>query len=410
MLHQGRLFGGCVMPQFRYLAVNSAGARLPGTVQAASRAEALQSLAGRNLTPLSLSEQRSLQLRRQRISPSALAASFGLLSDQLETGVPLLRALQVLSQQSADPLLRNTLVAIAAEIADGSSLAAALAARPELFSQLDISMIQAGEEGGFLEESLRRLAAVRERQEEIRSRIISASAYPLLLAVVAALVVTGMLIFFVPQFEPLFASLREAGRLPWPTTVLLTLSDLLKTWSLPLALLLAAIAMTLRTRGLLTRLARPRDRLLMNLKAVGPVVRSVAIARFCRVLGSLLQNGVPMIRSLAIAGQATGNQILKETISAASDSICSGRNLSGPLAASGCFPPDVLEMLSVGEQSNRLPAVLLKLAEKLEARAQQRLDVLLRLLEPALMLVMAVIVGFMVIALLMPVFEGSGLA
>ncbi|MFN9034678.1 MAG: type II secretion system F family protein, partial [Planctomyces sp.] len=336
------------MPQFRYLAVNSAGARLPGTVQAASRAEALQSLAGRNLTPLSLSEQRSLQLRRQRISPSALAASFGLLSDQLETGVPLLRALQVLSQQSADPLLRNTLVAIAAEIADGSSLAAALAARPELFSQLDISMIQAGEEGGFLEESLRRLAAVRERQEEIRSRIISASAYPLLLAVVAALVVTGMLIFFVPQFEPLFASLREAGRLPWPTTVLLTLSDLLKTWSLPLALLLAAIAMTLRTRGLLTRLARPRDRLLMNLKAVGPVVRSVAIARFCRVLGSLLQNGVPMIRSLAIAGQATGNQILKETISAASDSICSGRNLSGPLAASGCFPPDVLEMLSVG--------------------------------------------------------------
>jgi len=183
------------MPQFRYLAVNSAGARLPGTVQAPSRAEALQSLAGRNLTPLSLSEQRSLQFRKQRISPSALAASFGLLSDQLETGVPLLKALQVLSQQSADRLLRSTLVAIAAEIADGSSLATALAARPELFSQLDISMIQAGEEGGFLEESLRRLAAVRERQEEIRSRIISASAYPLLLATVATLVVTGMLIF-----------------------------------------------------------------------------------------------------------------------------------------------------------------------------------------------------------------------
>ena len=132
---------------------------------------------------------RSLQLRKKRIAPAALAAAFSLLSDQLETGVPLLRALHVLSEQSADVLLRSTLMAVAAEIADGSSLAAALAARPELFSPLDVSMIQAGEEGGFLEESLRRLAAVRERQEEIRSRIVSASAYPLLLATVATLVV-----------------------------------------------------------------------------------------------------------------------------------------------------------------------------------------------------------------------------
>ena len=398
------------MPQFRYLAVNSAGARLPGTLQAGTRAEALQALASRNLTPLSLAEQRSLQLRKKRIAPAALAAAFSLLSDQLETGVPLLRALHVLSEQSADVLLRSTLMAVAAEIADGSSLAAALAARPELFSPLDVSMIQAGEEGGFLEESLRRLAAVRERQEEIRSRIVSASAYPLLLATVATLVVAGMLIFFVPRFEPLFASLRDAGRLPWPTTLLLAASSVLKTWALPLIILLTVGIFVLRSRGLLNRFSRPLDRLLMNFKGIGPVVRSVAISRFCRVLGSLLQNGVPMIRSLAIAGQATGNQILKESISAASDSICSGRNLAGPLAASGCFPADILEMLSVGEQSNRLPTVLLKLADKLEARAQQRLDILLRLLEPALMLVMAVVVGFMVIALLMPVFEGSGLA
>lgn len=396
------------MPQFRYIAVTHDGLKVPGTLLAASRSDALQLLAGQMLMPVSLAEQSSGGARTERVSSAAMSVAYSLLSDQLETGVPLLRALQVMAEQSSDPTLRTTLSTIAAQVADGTSLATAMTSRPSVFSALDVSMVQAGEEGGFLEESLRRLAAVRERQEEIRGRIRSAAAYPLLLAIVASLVVTGMLIFFVPKFQPLFDSLQQSGRLPWPTRTLLGISDFLKSWGLLFPPVLFAAIFFIKVRIPEKKLARHIDQLLMRIRGIGPVVRSVAIARFCRVLGSLLQNGVPMLRSLEIARHATGNQVLSETIAVAAESISSGKNLAGPLAASGHFPVDVLEMIAVAEQANRLDSVLLKLADKLESRAQQRLDILLRLLEPIMMLIMAVVVGFMVVALLMPVFEGTG--
>lgn len=396
------------MPQFRYIAVTHDGLKVPGTLLAASRSDALQLLAGQMLMPVSLAEQSSGSARTERVSSAAMSVAYSLLSDQLETGVPLLRALQVMAEQSSDQTLRAILSTIAAQVADGTSLATAMTSRPSVFSALDVSMVQAGEEGGFLEESLRRLAAVRERQEEIRGRIRSAAAYPLLLAIVASLVVTGMLIFFVPKFQPLFDSLQQSGRLPWPTRTLLGISDFLKSWGLLFPPVLFAAIFFIKVRIPEKSLARHLDQLLMRIRGIGPVVRSVAIARFCRVLGSLLQNGVPMLRSLEIARHATGNQVLSETIAVAAESISSGKNLAGPLAASGHFPVDVLEMIAVAEQANRLDSVLLKLADKLESRAQQRLDILLRLLEPIMMLIMAVIVGFMVVALLMPVFEGTG--
>lgn len=397
------------MPQFQYIAMNSSGQRIPGTLLANTRADALQQLAAAAMVPLSLNEGTSQRRRSERIPPAALASAFSLLSDQLDTGVPLLRALQVLSSQSSNPALRNTLTSIAAQVADGSSLAAALAAKPGVFLDLDISMIQAGEEGGFLQESLRRLATVRERQEEVRARILSAAAYPALLAVVSLLVIAGMLVFFVPQFQPLFDSLIESGRLPWPTSLLLWTSDSLGRWFLPLVAAASLTFILIRLRVPPERLATLLDQTAIRLPGVGPVVRSISIARFCRVLGALLQNGVPMLRSLEISRRAAGNRVISDTIATAQESICSGQSLAGPLAASNHFPPDVLEMIAVAEQANRLESVLLKLADRLELRAQRRLDLFLRMLEPALMLVMALIVGFMVVALLMPVFEGTGL-
>ena len=397
------------MPQFQYIAVNPSGQRVPGTLLANTRADALQQLAAAAMVPLSLNEGSSRHGRRERVPPAALASAFSLLSDQLDTGVPLLRALQILASQSSNPALRNILSSVAAQVADGSSLAAALAAKPGVFHDLDISMIQAGEEGGFLQESLRRLAAVRERQEEVRARVLSAAAYPALLAVVSALVVTGMLVFFVPQFQPLFDSLIESGRLPWPTSLLLSASDCLARWSIPAAAAAAIAFLLIRLRIPPERLAAILDRTLIRLPGIGPVVRSIAIARFCRVLGALLQNGVPMLRSLEISRRAAGNRVISDTIASAQESICGGRSLAAPLAASNHFPPDVLEMIAVAEQANRLESVLLKLADRLEQRAQTRLDLFLRMLEPALMLVMALVVGFMVVALLMPVFEGTGL-
>jgi general secretion pathway protein F/type IV pilus assembly protein PilC len=386
------------MFQFTYNAIDGSGRRVLGHLNAASRGEALQVLAQQTLMPLTLIQARVIPLRGQRVKPAAIAAACSLLADQLDTGVPLLKALRVMEQQTSSAGLKTALARIAERVADGSTLADAMTEHGNLFGELEVSMVRAGEEGGFLDESLRRLAIVRERQEEIRGRLLSALAYP------------AMLTFFVPKFEPLFESLRQSNRMPLPTTILLTISGLLKSWG-PAVLILLAVAVT-AARSLIPpeKVRRFQDRVSLQLKGIGPVVRSLAIARFCRVLGTLLQNGVPMLKSLEIARSATGNRILSDTIAAAAENIGAGKSLSVPLAASGHFPADVLEMMSVAEQSNKLDSVLLKLADKLESRSQLRLDMLMKLLEPLMMVVMAVIVGFLVIALLMPVFEGNGLS
>jgi general secretion pathway protein F len=397
------------MSQFHYSAVDQTGRKIIGQLSAATRSEALQALARDALMPLSLQERQGGTRSGVRVRSSAIAAACSLLADQLDTGVPLLKALRVMEQQTASTGLKTALAAIAERVTDGTSLAQAMSEQDSLFGELDVSLVRAGEEGGFLDESLRRLAAVRERQEEIRGRLVSALAYPALLVMVGSLVVGGMLTFFVPKFEPLFESLRQANRMPWPTTVLLNISSFLQVWCLPLLLLLAVAVFVARWCLSADSVRLLRDRACLQLRGIGPVVRNLAIARFCRVLGTLLQNGVPMLKSLEIAGQATGNRVLRDTIADAATSIGAGHNLSLPLEASGHFPPDVLEMLSVAEHSSKLDSVLIRLADKLEQRSQQKLDILMKLFEPALMLVMAIVVGFLVIALLMPVFEGNGL-
>lgn len=397
------------MSTFSYSAIDSVGRKSAGQLNAASRGEAFQMLSLQSLMPLNLTEAKYRSNSGPKVRPAAIAAACVLLSDQLETDVPLLRALQVLAHQTSDAKLKVALTRLAERVADGASLAEAMSEHVQLFGELEISMVRAGEEGGFLNESLRRIASVRERQEEIRGRLISALAYPLLLLVVGALVVLGMLIFFVPRFEPLFESLCIANRMPFMTTILLTVSSFLQTWGIPVLLVLFVGMMVARAMLPPEEIRVFRDRTSLNLKGLGPVIRSLAIARFCRVLGSLLQNGVPMLQSLEIAREATGNRILSKTIADAASHIGAGKSLAGPLAASGHFPDDVLEMLSVAEQCNKLETVLLKLADKLESRAQQQLDILLRLLEPAMMVCMAIVIGFLVIALLMPVFEGNGL-
>lgn len=398
------------MSQFQYRAIDSAGQRILGKLTAASRGEALLALSQQAMMPLDLTELRATALRGQRVKPAAIAAACVMLADQLEAGVPLLKALRVTEQQTASSGLKQALSRIAARVADGTTLADAMLEHTALFGDLEVNLVRAGEEGGFLDDALRRLAIVRERQEEIRGRLASALAYPALLTVVGIVVVVGMLTFFVPKFEPLFESLRQSNRMPWPTTVLLSFSAFLQTWGLPILVVVAGAILTARSLIPGTAIRLFRDRVSLQMKGIGPVVQSLAIARFCRVLGTLLENGVPMLKSLAIAREATGNQVLSQAIAAASDNIRAGKSLAAPLATSGLFPADVLEMLSVAEQSNQLESVLIKLADRLESRSQQRLDMLLKLLEPLMMIVMAIIVGFLVVALLLPVFEGNGLS
>lgn len=396
-----------MLSQYQYIARNSAGQQVMGTLQAISRDEVLRTLAIQSLFPVKLNVTQKSSPQGKRIPAAALAAMYEQLADLLGSGIPLLKALEILSDQSNHPTIKSVLAELRHDVADGHSLSEGMRRRSHVFSDLAISLVEAGEEGGFLDDSLQRIVQFSERQEELRGRVQGALAYPAFLVLVGSLVVIGMMIFFVPQFAPLFDRMRSRGMLPWPTVMLLGVSDTLRHYGWMLLASMAVVGVVMAKGMRDSRWPHFRDQALLGLWLFGPITRSLCLARFCRVLGTLLKNAVPLLKALRIAKNAAGNRVLQEAIQHAAEHVSEGKSLSSPLARSGVFPTDVLEMITVGETSNRLETVLGELADKLERRTQRRIDACVKLLEPCLMLMMALVIGFLVVALLMPVFEGS---
>ena len=292
-------------------------------------------------------------------------------------------------------------------VEEGTTLGDAIARHPRVFHEMAINMVRAGGEGGFLEEALDRVAHFTEQQEDLKSRTIGALAYPMFLGVVGTAVVFGLIVFFVPKFGSLFDQLRERGELPAVTDWLLWFSDAMRFWGW-LAIIAAVIGwLLLKSRLESPEGRRTRDLIKLRIPLLGPVFQSLAVARFCRVLGTLLRNGVPILKSLEISREAAGNKILSEAIASASENISSGQALAQPLASSGHFPRAVCEMIAVAEESNTLDRVLIEIADGLEKRTFRRLDLVVRLLEPMMLLILASIVLVVVIALLMPVIKMS---
>jgi general secretion pathway protein F/type IV pilus assembly protein PilC len=276
---------------------------------------------------------------------------------------------------------------------------------PQAFNELAVSMVRAGGEGGFLEDALERIAQFTEQQEDLKSRTLGALAYPMFLGVVGTLVVFGLLVFFVPNFGQIFDDLREAGQLPAITSGLMWLSDSLQRYGLFLLLGMGLLGTYVRSRLATDRGRRWADNYRLRIPLLGSIHRNLAVARFCRVLGTLLHNGVPILKSLEISRDAAGNRVLSEAVEEASENISSGDSLAKPLAASGHFPGTVVEMIAVAEESNTLDRVLVEIADGLERRTARRLDLAVRLLEPVMLLILAAIVLFVVIALLLPIFK-----
>jgi general secretion pathway protein F len=293
------------------------------------------------------------------------------------------------------------------QVADGTRLAEALRQHPTVFPELTVSMVRAGEEGSFLEDTLQRIAVFTEHQEELKGRVIGAMVYPAFLVVIGSLILVGMLIFFVPKFEPLFDRMREDGTLPWATTALLWMSGFVQHYGWIAAIAIVALVVFAQRRFSNDTGRRRFDEFRLKLFGIGHVVRSLAIARFCRVLGTLLHNGVPILNSLRIAKDATGNRVLSESIAEAAEHVSSGRSLAQPLAECKQFPIDVIEMISVGEEANNLEQVLVTIADKMERQTNRQLDLVVRLLEPLMLIVMAVAILFVLIALMLPIFNSS---
>ncbi|MEY4186369.1 MAG: type II secretion system F family protein [Planctomycetaceae bacterium] len=399
------------MPDFRYQARELSGKQVSGVLTATSEKDALSILAARSLFPMSVSltEQSKQQASAgsRRVPTRYLTVFYNQLSDLLKSGVPLLRSLQLLEDQTSNPVLRSVVQDIREQVADGTRLNDAMRRHPKTFNFLSISMVKAGEEGGFLEEVLSRIAVFNEHQEELRGRVTGAMVYPMFLMTVGLAIVTVMMIWFVPEFASMFDRMQDQGTLPWATTTLLSISDLIQQRGLLLLAGLGGVVFGIVYYIRTPEGSRNLDRLKLRLPGLGGILQSLAVARFCRMLGTLLKNGVPILQSLRIAKDASGNVILAEAIGNAADNVSSGQSLAVPLRASGQFSRDLIEMIAVGEEANNLENVLINVADNMEKRTSRRIDMVVRLLEPMLLLVMATVVTFVIAALLLPVLNMS---
>jgi type II secretory pathway component PulF len=397
------------VPQFAYVARDPRGQRVTGTLVAPSEREAITMLDTRELFPIqvAIDQPRQLTRRGRKVKGQLIATTYSQLASLLRSGVPLLRSLKVLKEQTSNAALAEVLERVYSQVEDGVPLGDAMGQHPRVFNEIAISMVRAGSEGGFLEDALQRVAHFTEQQEEMKGRVAGGVAYPIFLGTVGVIVVTFLLIFFVPRFEPMFARLKELGELPLVTQWLLMISNFVTGWSWLAAIVLIGAGILVRNH-----LRTPDGRLMLDkiklrVPGAGPIYMNLAVARFCRVLGTLLHNGVPILKSLAISASAANNRVLSGAIDEAAENISAGQSLAAPLAASGHFPRTIIEMIAVAEQANNLEIVLTEIADSLERRTWRQLDLFVRLLEPMMLVIMAGMVLFVVAGLVMPMLKGS---
>ncbi|WP_182870080.1 type II secretion system F family protein [Rhodopirellula sp. JC639] len=400
------------MPTFAYTARDMAGKTVSGSIEAANEREVAALLSEKSLFPSKVAAAdnasgRSLFGQRKHVKGQTMATFYGQLASLLRSGVPMMRSLTVLGEQATDPVLGDIVKEIKSRVEDGEPIGNAMARFPNVFSDMAINMVRAGTEGGFLEDALERVSVFTELQEDLKGRTISALAYPVFLFSVGSLVISGLLVFFVPKFDAMFDRLRQKDEMPWYTESLLSFSTVLQQYGWVILLLGIALVVVIKIQLASEAGKQMMDKIKLRIPVLGNILMNLAVARFCRVLGTLLGNGVPILKSLEISRSAAANRLLSQSIADATENIRGGESLATPLRASGYFPPSVVEMISVGEESNSLEKVLPEIADSLEKRTFRRLDLFVRLLEPMMLLVMAFLVLAVVLALLVPVLKSS---
>ncbi len=429
------------MPRFRYSARSRTGERVEGVLEVPDRAAALRRLQSGGLAPIDIRESSvgattasaapagtpaALSARAaglpaaprtaaarpgdgavvrggRRLKPGELSMITREISDLLGAGMTLGRALHTLAQRREDRARSTLFEELRDEIVRGASLSESLERRPAIFPPLFASMVRAGEESGRLGETLSRLAEHYERVAAARERAVTALAYPLFVLLVGAATLVFTLIFVVPRFTAIFAELGSA--LPASTRALIAVSRALARhgWWMAIAL---AVAVPAARRMLRTPAgARWRDRALLRLPLFRPVVQAAAFGQFARTLGALLANGVPVLRALAIVESTLGNRIIADAVKDARERVTDGASISGPLTAGGIFPPLLTDMLTVGEESGDVVGALERIARRYDAELERRVRVLTTLIEPVLILLVAVFVGFVAISMLTAVFD-----
>ena len=378
---------------------------MQGTLESENEAAVQRWMEEENLFPISIQAARQAVSptkapQRRRVKSRDVGIFYGQLGDLLGAGVPLLRSLRTLIETSPNPRLQAYLKEVHGSVADGQALYEAMSEFPETFPPLHIAMIRAGERASFLEDVLQNLAGFLERLDELRSKVLGAMIYPLLLTCVGLAVMVGALVFFVPRFEPLLAGVDMA----LPTAAVFGLSKVIRQYGFLLLIALGGAGALLWTGIRSHQGQRMIEKWRLKIPVVGLALKLVAITRFCRILGTMLANSVPMLQALAIAKDATGSALMADQIAAATESVREGKTLTEPLREGGLFPAQIVSMLEVAEEANQLEKVLLQIADTVERRTNRQVDQAVSLLEPVILCAVAAGIGFLAFGLLLPIF------
>jgi type IV pilus assembly protein PilC len=421
------------MPKFSYVAMDSRGKETKGTLDVANQNEAIGRIKEMGFFPTKVVEDKgaggaavvkktakgkkgggagalNFQIKipglSGRVKSKVLCTFTRQLATLVQAGLPLLRGLRVLQKQERSANLKTVLGELAVSIEGGSTFSEALAQHPKIFNRLFVNMVKAGEIGGVLEVVLKRLSEFMEKAQKIKGKVIAAMFYPCAVMVVATAIMGILMVVVIPKFKDIFAGTLGGGQaLPGFTVFVLDISDAIQKHIGRTMLEVLAVVVIFNVFIRLKFGRRVWDKFKLVVPVLGPVISKVAISRFTRTLGTLVSSGVPILQALTIVKETSGNVIVGSAVSAIHESVKEGETITAPLEASGVFPPMVISMVDVGEQTGALPEMLMKIADNYDEEVDNAVAAMTSLLEPIMIVFLAVIVGSIVIAMFLPLIQ-----
>lgn len=396
---------------FEYAVRDRTGSIVTGKIEADSPAAVASKLKSMGYAPVKISQVKSgglsMEIKLPKVGSKVKLKELAVFSRQFSTminaGLSMLRALSILEEQQPNKAFASILTEVRLEVESGSALSVSMAKHPDIFPPLMVNMIKAGEVGGFLDKVLTQIADNYEAEVALRGKVKSAMTYPVVVLIMAILMTIGMLLFIVPTFAGLFTSL--GGQLPAPTQILVSLSDFLKVAIVPIVIL-TIVGFVVWGRVKHTEQVREFvDPLKLKVPIFGQLFRKIALARFCRNLGTMLSSGVPILQSLDIVADTSGNVVVAHAVRDVQESVRNGESLTEPLAKHDIFPPMVTQMLAVGEDTGALDSMLHKISDFYDQEVESTTEQLTALIEPLMIAVLGGIVGSMIVALYMPIFK-----
>jgi type IV pilus assembly protein PilC len=433
------------MPKFKYVALDSRGKESQGEIDAENQTAAITRIREKGLFPTSVAEAGAAPAKARKaagpkagsgglkanininirmpaflskVKPKQLMIFTRQLATLVDAGLPLVRCLEVLERQERNPALKRALAEMSDSIRSGSTFAESLAQHPKIFNKLYVNMGKAGEVGGVLDKVLLRLADFMEKAQRIKSKVASAMVYPIVVMTMAVLIVSGLMVFIIPRFQEIFSELLQGQPLPALTRFIMGVSSGmvgmvdLGFMRIPkiLVVVAAVVALVFAVRALSKVKAGAYlvDHFKLRMPIFGVLVRKTAIARFTRTLGTLMSSGVPVLQALNIVRDTAGNEVIARAVAQVHDAVKEGENMTPPIEATRIFPPMVVSMVQVGEETGELPEMLMKIADAYEEEVDNTVAGLTSVLEPLLIVFLAVIVGTIVVSLFMPLFSIIG--